>query len=142
MISKRHALTTIAVITAALGLSACTGSTISGQPGAPAGSMRPADPTPSVSTAIPSQPASTPNAQQTRDLIGALKRVSPAFGENEKWALTASRTICADIRAGQADSDVQEGAKLRFQGVPGTIKTVSDAQARRIVDAVKSSFCK
>ncbi|MER6048170.1 hypothetical protein ABT168_12015 [Streptomyces sp. NPDC001793] len=87
-------------------------------------------------------PAPSPNAEQTHKLMGALKAVDPALGDNQRWAVTAAKTICADIQAGQADADVRQGAQLRFQGsTPGTLKSVSDDQARRIVDAVKTSFC-
>ncbi|MFE7318185.1 hypothetical protein ACFU7T_34580 [Streptomyces sp. NPDC057555] len=142
MINKQCGRAAIAVIAAALALSACDAKT-SDEGGKPAStSTKPAESTSSASPETPPEPAVSPDAQQTRTLVSALKAVDPALGGNQAWAVTGAKTICADIRAGQADADVQEGAKLRFQGTtPGTLPNVTDDQARRIVDAVKASFC-
>ncbi|MGD3106379.1 hypothetical protein [Streptomyces sp. YGL11-2] len=142
--------TTTAVLAAAMAitaLSACDadGPNTKTPKSAPATTAPTTESTPSGkdATAPKDGAALSPNAEQTPKLMSALKAVNSAFGDNEKWALTASRTICADIRAGQADSDVQEDAKIRFTGnTPGTVPTVTDNQAARIVTAVKSSFCK
>ncbi|MFK0292641.1 hypothetical protein ACIQU6_19485 [Streptomyces sp. NPDC090442] len=144
MINKQCARAAVAVIAAALSLSAC-GSTTSGQSGKPpttSASTSAADP---ASAEKPSQPdgAPSPNAQQTQTLMAALKAVDPALGDNEAWAVTGAKTVCADIQAGQADADVQQGAQLRFTGTkPGTVPKLTNDQAARIVAAVKSSFCK
>ncbi|MEU7642810.1 MULTISPECIES: hypothetical protein [unclassified Streptomyces] len=142
--------TTTAVLAAAMAiaaLSACDadGPNTKTAKSAPATAAPTTESTPSSKDEDASKDGAAPalNAEQTQKLMGALKAVDPALGDNEKWALAASGTICADIRAGQADSDVLQGAKLRFQGTtPGTIKSLSDGQAARIVTAVKSSFCK
>ncbi|UJB43630.1 hypothetical protein [Streptomyces sp. A1-5] len=144
MITKQCTRAAIAVVGAAIALSACSGTTINGKSGQPApASAKPAESSASPATRSQPDAAPSPDAQQTRALMGALKAIDPALGDNQRWAITAAKTICADIQAGQADADVQQGAQLRFQGdMPGTIKSVSDGQAARIVTAVKSSFCK
>ncbi|MFE7315169.1 hypothetical protein ACFU7T_19120 [Streptomyces sp. NPDC057555] len=148
MINKQRTLAAIAVITAALSLSACTGTTIHGQTGTAPATSRPAEPAPSTPPTSPaksSQPAAapSPDAQQTRTLIGALRAIEPALGDNERWAVTGAKAVCKDIRNGVSAAEVKTGAAGLFTGtMPGTIKSVSDDQARRIVDAVKASFCK
>ncbi|MGD3113076.1 hypothetical protein ACO1BR_44180, partial [Streptomyces sp. YGL11-2] len=136
VINKPHTRAAIAVVAAAISLSACNAKT-AGESGKPA-------PTTSASPATSSQPDAppSPGTQQTQALVSALKAIDPALGKNKAWAITGAKTICADVQAGQADADLQQGAKLRFQGsTPGTMPTVTDDQARRIVDAVKTSFC-
>ncbi|MFB7631653.1 hypothetical protein ACFC0M_11985 [Streptomyces sp. NPDC056149] len=144
MINKQCARAAIAVIAAALSLSAC-GSTSSGQSDKPpttGASTSAADPSSADKSSGPAG-APSPDAQQTRTLMAALKAVDPALGGNEAWAVTGAKTVCADIQAGQADADVEQGVQLRFTGTrPGTVPKLTTDQAARIVTAVKSSFCK
>ncbi|WP_327304709.1 DUF732 domain-containing protein [Streptomyces sp. NBC_01298] len=107
-----------------------------GKPSATA-AAKPADkpsPEPSKPAAIPS-----PDAVQTEALIAALRAVEPGLVAKEDKAVDRARNVCQEIKSGKDAATVQTNAKARFVG--GTVPSLTDDQAARIVTAVKSSFC-
>ncbi|MEV0445481.1 DUF732 domain-containing protein [Streptomyces spectabilis] len=92
----------------------------------------------------PSKPAAgggipSPDPAQTAALIRALSAVDPGLTAKEDRAVDRARNVCLDIKGGKDAKTVQSNARARFEG--GTVPTLTDDQAARIVTAVKSSFC-
>ncbi|MFJ8472134.1 hypothetical protein [Kitasatospora sp. NPDC094011] len=105
-------------------------STSASAPAAP--TVQPTSEAPKVS-GIPS-----PDAAQTVALVAALKAVDPALVAKEDRAVSRARDTCLDVRENKDAATVQKNAGARFTG--GSV-TVTDDQAAKIVDAVKTSFC-
>lgn len=53
--------------------------------------------------------------------------------------MSRARDVCADIKQHKDPETVRSNARQRYQG--GTVPSLSDDQAARIVSAVESSFC-
>ncbi|MEU5974268.1 DUF732 domain-containing protein [Streptomyces sp. NPDC047315] len=99
---------------------------------------------PGKSAAEPSAPVAgsgvpTPDAQQRAALIQALAAVDAGLATKEERAVSRARSVCLDVKEGKDAATVQSNAKQRFEG--GTVPSLNDDQAGRIVSAVKSSFC-
>lgn len=104
-----------------------------------------------VASAAPSKPATepsapptgsgvpTPDAQQRAALIQALAGVDTGLVVKEERAVSRARSVCLDIKEGKDAATVQKNARSRYEG--GTVPSLNDDQAARIVTAVKSSFC-
>ncbi|MEU9608324.1 DUF732 domain-containing protein [Streptomyces sp. NPDC048057] len=98
----------------------------------------------SAAAAEPSAPVTgsgvpTPDAQQRAALIRALAAVDAGLVAKEERAVSRARSVCLDIKEGKDAATVQKHARSRYEG--GTVPTLNDDQAARIVSAVKSSFC-
>ncbi|WP_344031315.1 hypothetical protein [Streptomyces luteireticuli] len=92
---------------------------------------------PQKAQADPKRPE--PDAGQTKTLIADLGAINPGLAQKEDRAVRRSVNTCSDIKAGLPAEKVQHNARLRFSG--GTAGSLTDEQARKIVEAVKGSFC-
>ncbi len=130
-------------IVAALALSACGGGSDTEEPKKPSAPPSPSAPksaAPEVPQKAPADPKRPePDARQTKTLTGALGAIHPALAAKEDRAVRRSVNVCSDIKTGMAADKVTSNARLRFSG--GTAGSLTDDQARRIVEAVKTSFC-
>ncbi|UQI46691.1 DUF732 domain-containing protein [Streptomyces sp. HU2014] len=89
---------------------------------------------PKPSSGIPS-----PDTTQTEQLIRALREIDAGLVAKEDRAVRRARDVCADLKQGKDETTVHSNARNRYQG--GTVPSLTDDQAARIVAAVKGSFC-
>ena len=102
--------------------------------------------TPTASTAAASSAAAAPvsqipkpDAAQAASLRAEFAKINPLL-DNDK-AVDNSRNQCTSIRGGVSADKLITAAKARFAG--GQVKSVSDAEAQRIIDVIKANgFCK
>ncbi|MER7688329.1 hypothetical protein [Streptomyces sp. NPDC097610] len=101
-----------------------------------------AENTPSASVAESSPDAiPSPDAAQTQTLISALRAVDSGLVVKKDRAVSRARSTCQTIKtSGYTNAQVHNMAKLRFEG--GNVPSLTDEQTAKIVDAVKTSFCK
>lgn len=92
----------------------------------------PSSAAPSTSSSIPS-----PNAAQTVQLLAALRKVDA--GLDDERSIGRARNVCLDIRGGVDSATLTANAVARFEG--GSAPSLSPADGRAIVAAVRSSFC-
>ncbi|QAX94046.1 hypothetical protein SEA_EURATIS_51 [Streptomyces phage Euratis] len=96
---------------------------------------------PSSTPSTPAAPAiPSPDAAQTKALMGKLSAIKPELAADEERAVRRAQNVCSDVRGGKDDATMAKNANYRFSG--GTAGQLTDAQGAKIVDAVKASFCK
>ncbi|MDO0926813.1 hypothetical protein QQY24_15815 [Streptomyces sp. TG1A-8] len=93
-----------------------------------------------TSTAPVADPVPSPDAAQTKALVTALGNIKPELAADEERAVRRARNVCQDIKAGKDAATMASNANSRFSG--GTAGQLTDDQGAKIVEAVKSSFCK
>ncbi|WP_116214855.1 DUF732 domain-containing protein [Streptomyces olivoreticuli] len=94
---------------------------------------------PTTAAPRPSSGVPSPDTAQTAKLIAALRDVDPGLVVKESRAVSRARDVCADLKQHKDPDTVRSNAKQRYQG--GTVPSLSDDQAARIVSAVEESFC-
>jgi hypothetical protein len=79
-----------------------------------------------------------PSGDQRTALLTELVTVNPALSDDR--AIFAATEVCRDILRGGAESGVIHEAQSRF--ISSRVLTVSEAEAGRIVEAIKANgFC-
>lgn len=96
-----------------------------------------AAPASSAPVAVPAVPR--PSDQQVNTLLASLSQVDVGLAANRDRAVSRSRDICLDIKAGTAPDALSARAVQRFAG--GSVPTLTADQGAEIVAAVRSSFC-
>lgn len=76
----------------------------------------------------------SPDADQTRELLDALRRIDP--GLDHERSISRARDTCQALLSGQDRGKVVAAARARFDGGSAS---VSVADARRIVKMVEES---
>ncbi|QBZ73421.1 hypothetical protein SEA_HEATHER_51 [Streptomyces phage Heather] len=96
---------------------------------------------PAKTSAAPvADPIPSPDAAQTKALVTALGNIKPELVVNEERAVRRARNVCQDVKGGKDAATMASNANERYSG--GTAGQLTDAQGAKIVEAVKSSFCK
>lgn len=123
-------------IIGAAALTAMTALLVTGCAGAPKAD-KPAATSAPAATAVSQIPK--PNAAQAASLRSELAKINPLL-DNTK-AVDNARNQCSSI-LGEAPTDrLVASAKARFTG--GQVKSVSDAEAQKIIDVINANgFCK
>jgi hypothetical protein len=93
-----------------------------------------------ASAAPVTDPVPSPDAAQTKALVTALGNIKPELAADEERAVRRARNVCQDVKAGKDAATMASNANYRYSG--GTAGQLTDAQGAKIVEAVKSSFCK
>ncbi|MEV6419688.1 DUF732 domain-containing protein [Streptomyces sp. NPDC051662] len=93
-----------------------------------------------TSAAPVTDPVPAPDAAQTKALVTALGNIKPELAADEERAVRRARNVCQDVKAGKDAATMASNANYRYSG--GTAGQLTDAQGAKIVEAVKSSFCK
>ncbi|MFC3980178.1 DUF732 domain-containing protein [Streptosporangium jomthongense] len=89
----------------------------------------------SPSATLPTVPrVPTPDGAERDAYLAALRSVDPGLVEKEDQAVRRGRDTCLDILEKKTTAQVAANAKVRFTGAV----TVSEEQARQIVEAVKA----
>lgn len=87
-------------------------------------------------------PVPTPNADQTRKLIDALKAIDPRLADPEKRAVQGAVVTCEALVNGVPRKTVVDTAASNFAGTGEAQGSLDKAKVDKIVTAVESSFCK
>ncbi|WP_406200111.1 hypothetical protein OG331_25155 [Streptomyces sp. NBC_01017] len=125
----RH--TIVAVAALAFALNGCSSPTESSDKAA----RKPeASPSPATSSAF-----LRPTSAQEKVLIRGLTAIDPGLTVKESRAISRSVGVCDDIRTGKDHATVVHNAAFRYDGGNAS---VDDTKAAKIVEVIKTSFCK
>ncbi|AQS68572.1 hypothetical protein [Streptomyces pactum] len=75
----------------------------------------------------------SPEAGERETLLSDLRAIDPAVAADEDQAVEDARWICVDIRRGQPEDVVRDGAAQRFR--------VTWEQSGRVLEAIEGTFC-
>ncbi|MFE7580067.1 hypothetical protein ACFU5Y_00700 [Streptomyces gardneri] len=115
----------------ALALTGCGTTPVADRPAA-----KPSNPAPAPTK---SSAFLRPTHEQEKNLLTALTAIDPALTVKEERAVSRSVSVCDDIRKGKDDATVVKNAAYRYNGGD---TTVDEAKGAKIVEAIKTAYCK